>query len=605
MREQKKKNKKKETLRAALGNNFYLLKLAYKACPGRVIGECTQRAVRYFSSTYMSIIFIEFLLKSIENKTDFKTILVFLCVSVIGLWICNSYIDYYENITFSVGNQKLYENLHIKMFQKATDVELECYENSEFYNRYTKAASQIKGKAYSVINVLPELTIMIFNIAFLLYKTVKIDRFAVIFVIFPILSTYLLGDKINKVNYELYQKNVPQERKRDYVKRTVYLQNYAKEIRLSNIFGVLMKNFNVAIQEIIVNTHQYGLKLALLNGLRDGINHILIWVGTIVYATVRLLYFKDIQISDCVVLVNAISYLAWMVTQGAGMLNKVQDNSLYIQNIKEFLEYEPKISESQGGLKPERHNASLFLKNVSYTYLGQSQPVLKNINMEIKPKQKIALVGHNGAGKTTLVKLIMRLYDTTEGEILLNDKNIQQYSVREYRDLFATVFQDYKVLSLSVAENVMMGEVDEEQRDEVIEALKGSGVYDKVMTLKHGMDTTLTREFDDDGAVLSGGEYQKVAIARVFAKDCDIAILDEPSSALDPIAEYKMYDSMLEACKDKSVVFISHRLSSAVLADKIYMLENGEIVEEGSHHELMEKNGKYAEMFAMQAKSYA
>ena len=198
----------------------------------------------------------------------------------------------------------------------------------------------------------------------------------------------------------------------------------------------------------------------------------------------------------------------------------------------------------------------------------------------------------------------MRLYDVSEGEVLLNNHNIKEYCVREYRELFATIFQDFKLISATVAENVMMEEVSGEDRETVINALKNSGVYERIMQLKSGIDTTIGREFDGEGAVLSGGESQKVAIARVFAKDSRIAILDEPSSALDPIAEYQMYDTMLKACKDKAVIFISHRLSSAVLADRIYMMENGCIVEEGSHEELMSKNGKYAEMFSMQAENY-
>ena len=157
---------------------------------------------------------------------------------------------------------------------------------------------------------------------------------------------------------------------------------------------------------------------------------------------------------------------------------------------------------------------------------------------------------------------------------------------------------------MTVAENVLMGETTLEDREKVEQSLMASGVYDKVMTLEKGIDTMLTREFDAEGAVLSGGEFQKIAISRIFAKDCDFAILDEPSSALDPIAEYKMYESMMKVCEDKGVIFISHRMSSAVLADKIYLLEQGKIIEEGSHKELMELDGKYAHMFKLQAKSY-
>jgi ATP-binding cassette subfamily B protein len=174
-----------------------------------------------------------------------------------------------------------------------------------------------------------------------------------------------------------------------------------------------------------------------------------------------------------------------------------------------------------------------------------------------------------------------------------------------YRAMFGTVFQDFKIFSMTIAENVLMREVaSEADRQLVVEALKKSRVYDKVSTLPHGIDTMLTKEFDDEGVVLSGGEFQKIAIARIFAQPAEILILDEPTSALDPIAEYEIFESMLEACEDKAVVIISHRMSSAMLADRIYYMENGSIQEAGSHVELMKRQGKYAELFLKQAEKY-
>ena len=237
--------------------------------------------------------------------------------------------------------------------------------------------------------------------------------------------------------------------------------------------------------------------------------------GSILYASVKLLYFKDIAVSDYIVLVNAINMIFQSMCGSAQYVTKIQDNSLYIQNIRDFMEYEPEISGSAVGKPVDKEQFDLRMENVSYCYLGQEEPVLKDINISIGKKEKIVLVGENGAGQTTL-----------------------------------------------------------------------------------------TMEYDREGVNLSGGEMQKIAIARVFARDCQIAILDEPSSVLDPIAEYQVYESMLKACADKAVVFISHRLSSAVLADKVYMLEDGRVVEAGSHAELMEKNGKYAEMFRFQAEKY-
>ncbi len=598
------KYKKKDSLWNALENNFYLLKLSFEACPSRVIGEFFYIGYRYGSSLFYLIIFMGLIFKFIEEDTDFNTVLFFLIIAGLFWGTGGLYRAIYERTVSPVGNQKLYENLHLRMYEKATDVELECYENPQFYNQYTKAVSQIKGRAFLVVHVLPELICSILCTFFSSVKIVMIDRYAILLGIIPLFSTYFFGKKINQAKYKLYQENIPKEREKEYIKRTIYQKEYAKEIRLTNVFTMMMKHFKEATESVIYNTKKFGLKIGLLNFIQGSTNELITGMGVIVYSTVRLLFLKNIKISDYMVLVSAIGYLSWCLTRAAKLLSKVQDTSLYIQNVKDFLEYKPKISESQKGRIPEARNINLYFKDVSFTYFGQTQPVLKHINMKIEKGEKIALVGHNGAGKSTLVKLLMRLYDVTEGEILLNNYNIKDYNVQAYRKLFGTVFQDYKVLSLTVAENVLMDSVNEEDRPRIEQALRDSGVYDKVMTLSKGMDTMLTREFDEEGAELSGGEFQKIAIARVFAKGSSVAILDEPSSALDPIAEYKMYESMLRACKDKSVIFISHRLSSAVLADRIYMLENGEIVEAGSHSQLMNKNGKYAQMFRFQAENY-
>lgn len=218
---------------------------------------------------------------------------------------------------------------------------------------------------------------------------------------------------------------------------------------------------------------------------------------------------------------------------------------------------------------------------------------------------KIAIVGYNGAGKTTLIKLIMRLYDPNEGEILLNGVNIKEYDVEEYRRKIGTVFQDFKIFAATVKENVLLDFADTGSDEAVISSLEKSGFSDRLSTLSDGLSTDLTTEFEEKGVNLSGGEAQKLAVARVFYKNANLIILDEPSSALDPLAEYHLNRSMLHAAEHKSVVLISHRLSTTRLADRIYMLEQGRIIEEGTHAQLLAQGGKYAQMWRVQAGQYA
>lgn len=602
--QKKEEKKKKVKLSEAFKSNFFMLGLAFKASPSRVVGQFAADICRYVRELFLGIFFWEIILNFVEEGASFTKVIPFLIFTVALNFFIYFYTTYFRNVTESIGNHRLYEKLHIRMFEKAADVELECFENPEFYNKYMKAATQIKGRAHTVLWVMGRLLTSLAALVVLFYKTIQIDPFAVLFAVFAMISSYIIGKRINKVNYELYQENIFADRKKDYVKRSVYQQDYAKELRLSNGFILLMTEFRDAVSTVMQNTKKYGFRVGLLSCLSEGLSQVFVTAGAILYASIRLLYFKNLQISEYIILVNAIMMISEYLVRGAYYLGRIQDNHLYIQNIREFFSYQPKISESQKGKSVDKSELLLKMEHVSFSYIGQEKEALKDISLSIARKEKIVLVGENGAGKSTLVKLLMRLYDPTEGQLILNGTDVREYAVGEYRGLFGTVFQDYRIFGLTVAENVLMRRMKEEDRETVIEALKNSGVYDKVMTLPNGIETTLTREFDPEGAVLSGGENQKIAIARVFAKDCEIAILDEPSSALDPIAEYQMYQSLLKVCENKAVIFISHRLSSAVLADRIYMLENGRIVETGSHAQLMEKNGKYAEMFRFQSENY-
>ena len=552
------------------------------------------------------IIFIQFLLNSIQVKRPFHEVLFFILAMGAFAILFRMIEDWYTDCYGEKTNHIIHTKINEKMFEKAAKMDLECYENSEFYDLYIKASTESKDKIMSFLFTMAEAISCIFSVILTSSVMFSLDPIVIVFSFIPLIVSYTVEKKYTKTRYQFTMDNIPYKRKEDYVKRTVYLNDYAKEYRLYSIFNVMIEDFLESVKGIQENVKKYGVKMALLSFCNSFLKRVLIPLLSMIYIAFHMLVSKTLLIGDGLALINAVRRLTWMLFNITDSFIKVQELQLYAENLKRFLEYKPKLNPNEEGLLADSKKNELEIKNLSFTYPGQTKPVLKNINLKVHLGEKITLVGRNGAGKTTLIKLLMRLYDTTEGEISLNGKNIKEYQLDSYRELFGTIFQDCKVFSVSIAENILMKTPkNKNEETSVKKALDLAGFSDKLSTLDQGIHTVLTREFEENGTNLSGGENQKLAIARIFAKKCSIMVLDEPSSALDPISEYNMYEAMLKASEDKTVIFISHRLSSAVMADRVVLIDNGEIIEEGTHSELMKKSGIYAQMFLKQSENYA
>ena len=423
----------------------------------------------------------------------------------------------------------------------------------------------------------------------------------------------------NKISFRHSKESNPLWRKKSYINRVYHLSDYAKELRTNRADELLMREYDENTEQIIALERKYGKKYFLLYGLGWETIGNLTFYAIIVYM-ITLLESGALLVGGFAASVGVVWNIRWMLTDLIERLTKYPKHSLYIEKYLEFMRFEPQIKD---GITKVPEFKSLELRNVSFSYEFSAHPkyrfhdedykapkkedgknVLRNVNMTIRRGDKIAIVGYNGAGKTTLIKLIMRLYDPTEGEILYNGVNVKEYEPNAYRKMIGTVFQDFKIFATSIAENVMNGGYTDADRERVLSALKAADFCEKLESLPDGIDTHLTREFNSKGTNLSGGESQKIAISRVFARDYPIVIMDEPSSALDPMAEYNLNRSILESTEGKTVIFISHRLSTTRIADKIYMFDTGALIEEGSHEELLSMDGKYAEMFRVQSEKY-
>lgn len=590
---------------SSLSNNWYILQFLWRVCPRRVLADFAMKAIHYASWVFYGVFFIRTTFQFIEQEKSYKQIIGFIVLSSFVFGVLNIFGQWYKGIYRNQTDVIIYEAVNKALFDKAREVELACYEDVEFYNKYTLAMKDAEVRIITSLETFADIIFAIISALVVLFMMYKVDHYVSLFVISPFIGNFVFGKWLNKRIFERSKCNVPFQREMDYVNRTVYLEEYAKEIRMTNIFRVLESKYEHGYKEVRKVNDKFANGCIWLAVIKNVFTFLIIFQGVLFYSTYKTMVVKSMNLSSFIILSSAMVSASWILIGLSNNIILSIENALYIDNLRSFLNYQPKLSELQDGIIPDTTKSEISFHNACFRYHGAKQNILNDINFNIRTGEKIAIVGVNGAGKTTLIKLLMRLYDVTQGEIRYNNVDIKEYNLKKYRQLFTTAFQDYQVFAMSVAENVLLRKPRNEKDYEVVKnALLKVGVYDKVMTLCNGMDTILTKEFDGDGAVFSGGEKQKIAVARAFASNSNIAIFDEPTSALDPIAEYRLYESIMDVCKDKTIIFISHRLSSTVLADTIYLFDGGQIIEQGNHKELMNKNGVYADMFCRQAESY-
>ncbi len=603
-KEKEEKKKKKLPLRRNIENNIFAL--------AQVWGTSKLYFIIYYFVTFIyapiDFLLYTYLIRLIVDSVEghgWSTDAIFTYIFAVGggaicIWVVS---NYYWNTISPQYSEKINHTLRRKLYKKATEADISCYETPEFYDKYVKAMDETQDRVWKVMGTLDNLIWNIISLALTSLLIFTIDPFLILFALIP----FALGFVRKRRNSLLHDQNTarkPINRKFSYVRRTFYLGEYSKEMRMGGFFSHQLEMLDAVRKNYNEITMKYGPRIAIYDCILNfGLEGVTV-LGATLYAVWRTIGSGQgsMTMGDCLIVLNSIGTISHTLSQMVQYIAEFNEHALYIEDVRYFLDYEPKIKEDESA--PVAESGKIEFKNVHFKYEGAEKESLRGINFEIREGERIAVVGRNGSGKTTLVKLLLRLYDPTEGEITLSGKSAKEYRLSSWRGLFGSVFQDFKLFSLSVKENVTLRLPREGDDELVTEALKESGAWSKIEKLDRGIESTMTREFDDEGVNLSIGEQQKVSLARIFAEKTPFVVLDEPSSALDPIAEHTMFENMIRATEGRSVIFISHRLSSATLADRVYMMEDGEIVEEGTHAELMEKDGKYAEMFRLQAKNY-
>ena len=595
-------NNKQKTKKIRVIKDFVY---AYKMMLGIYTAKCVGRKIMtVINSVSIFVIYtylIRYIINAVEGDRETEEIVWHVCLIVAAVIAFAVIKQIYDTVIDPVLGQMGENKFRRKVYEKAMSLDLADFESSENYDIYTHAMTNGMSAVRKTLDFDNKILDSIITFALTVGLFWEINPYLTFFAAL-VFVIGIVNSLTNKIWYRFELNEEDTERKIDYVRRVFYMPEYVKERKLSNISRVMFGSFENAIEAFIQTEKKEGPKKAIAGFAIPILTDGFATLGAEVYALYCYLVSGNMLLGDCLVVLRSFGELTWASMRLGLIYSGMHDIAMHMNDFRSFIEKEPKIRSGSKAFPEEVTDVSF--DNVSFKYAGAEKNVLNDISFQVHSGEKIAIVGRNGAGKTTLVKLLMRLYDVSAGSITVNGVDIRNYDLDLYRRQIGVVFQDYKFFALSIAENILGRPYSEKDRDTVEKALEQVGLLETVKSMPHGIGTVMGKEFDKDGAVLSQGQMQRIAIAAAYARDSRVIVLDEPSGALDPIAEQRIFEDMYRICEDKIVLFISHRMSSVVGADRVIVLDNGEVIETGRHEELMRKKGLYAELFNRQAKNY-
>lgn len=495
--------------------------------------------------------------------------------------------------------------LESEILKRASSIPLEYFDDNNFYDHLSRLDGS--GNAFlapfkSVIQIFRTIITLISMLGFLF----SIHWSLVVFSLVVCVPMFIINSKFGDKRFWLLYNNTPEAREADYISQLIKVREASKEIRSFNLRDFLLHKWSTKFLKnnkanLLLAKKEHQSKIAL-----DGASAL--FYGGAAFIIIWLIKKTKIQIGEFVVVGEAVHTTQSSINSIAVDLAQIYEKSLYINDYYKFVNYktEDELSDRQEEtqLLPNKLKKGIKLQNVSFKYLNSKKEILKNISLDIKPGEKIAIVGRNGSGKTTLVKCLSGLYEPTSGSILYDDIDAKSINPNEIRKKFSIIFQDFMRYYFKASENIAISSTDEiNNKEKILATSKLADSHEFITKLDNGYNTLLGN-FLGSGVDLSGGQWQKIAISRALFKEAEVLILDEPSSALDPITELNIYNKFNELSKDKTTIFISHRMASAKLADRILVLKDGMIIEEGTHEDLIKLDTLYAEMYNSQAKWY-
>jgi ATP-binding cassette subfamily B protein len=494
------------------------------------------------------------------------------------------------------------KHISVRLMEKASSLDLATYEDPGFHDKLERARVQATDRLL-LIQQLGRLIQQVIATIALAAGIVVFMPWLLLLLLVCVIPAFLGESHFAFLGYHLAFRQTPAKREMDYLRFLGVSKESAKELKVFGLNNYLTDRFALLADQIFSQNVSLARRRFFVGSLLS-VFTTAGYYGAYVYVVYEALRGR-ISVGTLQFLAGAIAGASQNLQNIFSTFSGIADQALFLSDLISFLDIKPRIRSNIGGFPcPRPIRSGIEFRNVSFVYPGTQRPVLRNLNLRFDQGERLALIGENGQGKTTIVKLLTRLYDPTEGAIFLDDVDLREYDLDDYVSQIAVIFQDFVRYDMTALENIGIGRISKLANvEEIVAAAQKSRAHDVVQKLQSGYGQMLGRRFDG-GVDLSGGEWQKVALARAYLRDAQILILDEPTASLDAKSEQQIFQQFTELTTNKLSLLISHRFSTVRMADRIVVLEDGRIVEEGHHSQLMAREGKYAEMFELQASNY-
>ena len=577
----------------------------WKAGPAAVLGGCSARIVAGLipvATLDVTRLIIDHIVALVAHKQRLPHTFWWLVVIEFGLASLGSLFSRLIDYSDTLLADRYTHYISVRVMQHASHLDLARYEDPDFYDKLERARVQATDRL-ATIRMMGQLLQQLITTATLAGSILFYAPWLLVVLIAAVIPAFAGESHFAFLNYALNFSQTPARRQLDYLRILGASKDSAKELKLFGLGSFLTGQYSKISEKILaqdVALAKRKLWLTSLFSLLSTAGYYSAY-AVVIYRTILGQY----SVGTLTFLAGAIAGASSNIQTVFSTFSGIADQALFLNDLLEFFKVEPAVQSPPHGLPAPRPIQQGFeFRNVSFAYPGSTRFVLKNLDFRLEPGERLALIGENGQGKTTIVKLLTRLYDPTEGQILLDGVDLREYDLEDLCRETGVIFQDFMRYEMSAVENIGIGKVeDQDNQDKIVEAARKSGAHDLIQGLPDGYRQMLGRRFEG-GVDLSGGQWQKIALARAYLRDAQVLILDEPTASLDARSEHEVFERFADLTEGKMALLISHRFSTVRMADRIMVLEDGRIAEAGSHHDLMFSGGRYCQMFELQASNY-